>query len=100
MPCRALCSNRRKAVGNISSNINIHFERFSIKLTSLSAIDPTLIDGVRDQLAQDFARRVFDAVPELSDCIDFEARACTSAIGKRRFERASQLLYLRRRDPE
>ena len=65
---------------------------------SLSAFDPTLIDGVRDQLAEDFAQRIFDAIPDISDCIEFEADACDNAAGKKRFERASQLLYSRRRD--
>ena len=28
---------------------------------SLSVLDPTLIDGIRDQIADEFARRIFDA---------------------------------------
>ena len=65
---------------------------------SLSVFDPALIDGTRDQLADDFARRVYEAIPDISDCIEFEAEACESAAGKKRFERASQMLYSRRRD--
>lgn len=65
---------------------------------SLSAFDPTMIDDVRDHLADGFAQRIFDAIPDISECIDFEAEACVNSTGKKRFERASQLLYLRRRD--
>ena len=65
---------------------------------SLSALDLTLIDGLKDQLADEFARRIFDASPEISDCIEFEAEGCNNVTGKKRFERASQLLYSRRRD--
>ena len=65
---------------------------------SLSVLDPTLIDGIRNQLADDFARRVFDAIPDISECVEFEAEACTSVTGKQRFKRASQLLYSRGRD--
>ncbi|MEO8103916.1 MAG: DUF1631 family protein [Betaproteobacteria bacterium] len=65
---------------------------------SLSFINPTLIDGISDQLADNFSRRVFDAVPDISECVEFESEACTSATGKKRFERASQLLMARRRD--
>ena len=66
--------------------------------TSLSALDPTLIEGVRTQLAEEFARHIFDAVPDISECIEFEAEACINTAGKKRFERASQVLYARRRD--
>ena len=59
---------------------------------SLSALDLTLIDGLKDQLADEFARRIFDASPEISDCIEFEAEGCNNVTGKKRFERASQLL--------
>lgn len=64
----------------------------------LSALDPTLIDGVRDRLAQDFAQRIFDAIPDISECIDFEAEACSNATERKRLERASQLLFSRGRD--
>ena len=67
---------------------------------SLSALDPTLIDGLRNQVAMDFATRVFNAIPDISECIEFEAEAAEGAAAKRRFERASQLLYARRRDLE
>ena len=66
--------------------------------TSLSALDPTLMEGVRTQLAEEFARHIFDAVPDISECIEFEAKACNNAAGKKRFQRASQVLYARRRD--
>ncbi len=66
--------------------------------TSLSVLDPTLIEGVRTQLAEDFARRIFDTIPDISECMEFEAEACNNATGKKRFERAAQLLYARRRD--
>ena len=65
---------------------------------SLSVFDPSLIDGTRDQLAENFAQRIFDAIPDISDCIEFEAEACDNSAGKQRFKRASQLLYSRRRD--
>ena len=65
---------------------------------SLSALDPTLIEGARSQLAEDFAKRIFDTVPDISECIEFEAEACNNVAGKKRFERASQLLYSSRRD--
>lgn len=64
----------------------------------LSILDPTLIDGVRDRLAQDFAQRIFDAIPDISECIDFEAETCSSAPERKRLERASQLLFSRGRD--
>lgn len=67
---------------------------------SLSVLDPTLIDGIRDRLADDFARRIFDAIPDISDCVEFEAEACEPGKEKQGFERASQLLYARRRDLE
>lgn len=67
---------------------------------SLSVFDPTLLDGIRDQLADDFARRVFDAMPDISDCVEFEAEACEPGKARQGFERASQLLYSRRRDIE
>ena len=66
--------------------------------TSLSALDPTLIEGVRTQLAEEFARHIFDSVPDISECIEFEAEACINTAGKKRFERASQVLNARRRD--
>lgn len=65
---------------------------------ALSGFDPTLIDGIRDQISDDFARRIFDAVPDVSECVEFEAEACDSAAGKQRFEQAAQILYSRRRD--
>ncbi len=65
---------------------------------SLSTMDPNLIDGVRDQLAQDFAQRVFDAATDVGECLDLEAEASISATEKKRFERASDLLLARRRD--
>lgn len=67
---------------------------------SLSVFDPALIDGIRDQLADDFAWRIFDAIPDISECVEFEAEACESFSAKQAFERASQLLYSRRRDLE
>ncbi|MEO8385104.1 MAG: DUF1631 family protein [Betaproteobacteria bacterium] len=66
--------------------------------TSLSALDPTLIGGVRTQLAQEFAQRIFDSIPDISECIEFEADACNNTAGKKSFERASKMLYARRRD--
>ena len=65
---------------------------------SLSVLDPALIDGFRSKLAEDFAQRIFDIIPEISECIEFEAEACTNGAGKKRFQRAAQLLYSRRRD--
>ncbi len=69
-----------------------------MKSASLTVFDPGLIDGVRSTIADEFARRIFDAIPDISDCIEFEAEACDSAAGKRRFERASQMLFSRRRE--
>ena len=66
--------------------------------TSLSALDPTLMEGVRAQLAEEFSRRIFDTIPDICECIEFEAEACHNVAGKKRFERASQMLYARRRD--
>jgi len=66
--------------------------------TSLAALDPALIDAVRTPLADDFAQRIFDAVPDVSGCIEFEVRASTVVTGNERFERASQMLYARRQD--
>ena len=65
---------------------------------SLSVLDPALIDGFRSKLAEDFAQRIFDIVPDISECIEFEAEACANTTGKTRYQRASQLLYSRRRD--
>lgn len=65
---------------------------------SLSVLDPTLIDNISDQLANNFAQRIFDAIPDVSECIEFEAEASASSAGKKRFARAAQLLYSRRRD--
>ena len=65
---------------------------------SLSAFNNTLTDGIRDQLADDFARRIFDTIPEISECIEFEAEACDVPTKKRRFERAAQMIFARRRD--
>ena len=59
---------------------------------SLSMLDPAIIDGIRDQLAESFAQRIFDAVPDICECIDFEVDACDSPSGKKRLERASQLI--------
>ena len=64
-----------------------------MKSTSLAALDPALIEAVRMQLADDFAQRIFDAAPEVSGCIEFEARTSSVVVGKERFERASQMLY-------
>ena len=65
---------------------------------SLSTLDPNLIDGVRDQLAQDFAQRVFDAAADVRECLGLEAEASISAPERTRFERAANLLLSRRRD--
>ncbi len=67
-------------------------------LTSLAALDPALIDAVRTPLADDFAQRIFDAVPNVSGCIESEARSSIVVAGKARFERASQMLYARRQE--
>lgn len=65
---------------------------------SLAALDPALIDAVRTPLADDFAQRIFDAVPDVSGCIEFEARDAGVVAEKERFERASKKLFARRRD--
>jgi len=66
--------------------------------TSLAALDPSLIDAVRTPLADDFAQRIFDAVPDVSGRIEFEARDANDAAEKKRFERSAQMLYARRQD--
>lgn len=66
--------------------------------TSLSVLDPTLMDDARAQLAEDFARRIFDAIPDVSERIEFEARTCADPAGKKRIERASQLFCALGRD--
>lgn len=68
-----------------------------MKSTSLTALDPALIEAVRTQLADDFAQRIFDAAPDVSGCIEFEARTSSVVVGNERLERASKMLYARRR---
>ena len=69
-----------------------------MKSASLSIFDPVLIGSLRDQIAGDFAARIYDSIPEVSDCLDFEAEASETPAKKRHFERASQLLFSRRRE--
>jgi hypothetical protein len=65
---------------------------------SLSVFDPTVIGSIRDQLADDYAKRIYDAVPDVSECVEFEAETCDSSAEKERFERASQMLSFCRGD--
>ncbi len=51
---------------------------------SLSTLDPNLIDWVRNQLTQDFATRVFDAVVDVHECMDLEAQASVGAAERKR----------------
>lgn len=64
----------------------------------LSALDPTLLEGVRGQLADGFAGRVFDAIPEISDFIEFQADARAYPVEQGHFERAAQMLTENRLD--
>jgi len=64
----------------------------------LSALDPALLEGVRGQLADGFAGRVFDAIPEISDFIEFQADARAYPVEQRHFERAAQMLTENRLD--
>ena len=49
---------------------------------SLSVLDPTLIDGIRDQIADEFARHIFDAISDVGEGLEFEAEACASPTEK------------------
>ena len=65
---------------------------------SLSALDPTLLDSVRERLVDGFSLGIFDATPEISEFLEFQAAARKLPVGDRRFERAPQVLAENRRD--
>ncbi len=64
--------------------------------TFLSALNPTLLPGVRDHLAQTFATKIGAVIPEISEFIEFEAGACSGRAEKRCFEQAAAALLAQR----
>ena len=64
--------------------------------TFLSALNPTLLPGVRDHLAQTFATKIGEVIPEISEFIEFEAEACSGRAEKRCFEQAAVALLAQR----
>ena len=60
-------------------------------------MDPSLFDGVREQLVAGFARRIFDATPDVAEFI--ETGVAEDAFpGQRSIERAAKMLPTYRRD--
>lgn len=66
--------------------------------SALSALDPTLLDGVREQLVDGFARGTYDAITEISVLLDLEAAARNIPADQRNLARGSQLLSAGRRE--
>ena len=58
----------------------------------LSALDPTLISGVKDRLAAGYAARIDGALAEIAGFLELEAEACPQAEQKRQFMSAARLL--------
>ena len=61
-------------------------------------MDPSLFDGVREQLVASFARRIFDATPDVAELIETGVAVDTFPGGQRSIERAAKLLTTYRRD--
>jgi hypothetical protein len=64
-------------------------------LSVLSAIDPTLLPGVRDQLAETFAAKIVAVLPTVSEFIEFESELIADAKARRSLAEGAALLYSR-----
>ena len=66
--------------------------------TGVSTMDPSLFDGVREQLVAAFARRIFDATPDVAELIETGVAVDAFPGGQRSIECAAKILTTYRRD--
>lgn len=66
--------------------------------TGMSTMDPSSFDGVREQLVGGFARRIFDATPDVAELIATGVAAHAFPGGQRSIELTAQLLTASRRE--
>ena len=58
----------------------------------LSALDPTLISGVKERLSAGFAERIAAAMPEIVEFIELEGDGCSQPELKRQFRESARAL--------
>jgi hypothetical protein len=63
----------------------------------LAFLDPSIVTGVRDQLATTFGQKVTAVVPDVVDFVEFEAEAQRTPEQRRAFEQGARALHARRR---
>ncbi|MEO8384853.1 MAG: DUF1631 family protein [Betaproteobacteria bacterium] len=65
------------------------------QLSNLSIYDPSLLSGLRDQLASTFAAKIGAVLPEVNGFIEFESELASNASERLELADAAQLLYSR-----
>ncbi len=65
-------------------------------LSVLSAVDPSLLPGVRDHLATTFTANIVEVLPTVSEFIEFESELIADVKARHALAEAANLLYSRR----